>query len=81
MSKQQLALQDRILDKALEQAEATSWEQLHLHAVAEALNITLDDRNQVVRVVEIRTVLRISTFQVFCPLEILFASSSKQPAL
>jgi len=46
MSKQQLALQDRILDKALEQAEATSWEQLHLHAVAAALNITLDDIRQ-----------------------------------
>ena len=46
MLKQQLALQDRILDKALEQAEATSWEQLHLHAVAEALNITLDDIRQ-----------------------------------
>ena len=43
MSKQQLTLQDRILDKALKQAEASSWEQLHLHAVAEALNITLDD--------------------------------------
>jgi ubiquinone biosynthesis protein COQ9 len=46
MSKQQLALHDRILDKALEQAEATSWEQLHLHAVAEALNVTLDDIRQ-----------------------------------
>jgi AcrR family transcriptional regulator len=46
MSKQQLALQDRILDKALEQAEASSWEQLHLHAVAEALNITLDEIRQ-----------------------------------
>ena len=46
VSKQQPALQDRILDKALELAEATSWEQLHLHAVAEALNITLDDIRQ-----------------------------------
>ena len=46
MSKQQLALQDRILDKALEQAEATSWEQLHLHTVAAALNITLNDIRQ-----------------------------------
>jgi ubiquinone biosynthesis protein COQ9 len=46
MPKQQLSLQDRILDKALEQAEATSWEQLHLHAVAEVLNITLDDIRQ-----------------------------------
>ena len=43
MPEQQLTLQDRILDKALEQAEASSWEQLHLHAVAEALNITLDE--------------------------------------
>jgi ubiquinone biosynthesis protein COQ9 len=46
MSKHKLALQDRILDKALDQAEASSWEQLHLHAVAEALNITLDDIRQ-----------------------------------
>lgn len=46
MPKQKLTLQDRILDKALEQAEASSWEQLHLHAVAEALNITLDEIRQ-----------------------------------
>jgi ubiquinone biosynthesis protein COQ9 len=46
MSKQQIALQDRILDKAIEQAEATSWEQLHLHAVAAALNIALEDIRQ-----------------------------------
>ncbi|MEN8204802.1 MAG: TetR/AcrR family transcriptional regulator [Pseudomonadota bacterium] len=46
MPKQQLTLHDRILDKALEQAEALSWEQLHLHAVAEALNITLDEIRQ-----------------------------------
>jgi ubiquinone biosynthesis protein COQ9 len=46
MSMQQLTLQDRILDKALEQAEASSWEQLHLHAVAEALDITLDEIRQ-----------------------------------
>ena len=46
MSKQQLVLQDSILDKALEQAEASSWEQLRLHAVAEALNITLNDIRQ-----------------------------------
>jgi AcrR family transcriptional regulator len=43
MPKQKITLQDRILDMALEQAEASSWEQLHLHAVAEALNITLDE--------------------------------------
>jgi ubiquinone biosynthesis protein COQ9 len=46
MSKQQTALHDRILDKALEQAEATSWEQLRLHAVASELNITLDEIRQ-----------------------------------
>jgi AcrR family transcriptional regulator len=46
MPKQQLTLRDRILDNALEQAEASSWEQLHLHAVAEALNITLDEIRQ-----------------------------------
>ena len=46
MSNQKLALQDRILDKALEQAEASSWEQLHLHAVAAALDITLDEIRQ-----------------------------------
>jgi AcrR family transcriptional regulator len=46
MQKQQPTLQDRILDKALEQAEASSWEQLHLHAVAESLNITLDEIRQ-----------------------------------
>ena len=46
MSKQQLILQDRILDKAIEQAVASSWEQLRLHAVAEALNITLNDIRQ-----------------------------------
>ena len=46
MPKQQLTLQDRILDKALEQAEESSWEQLHLHAVAEALNISLDEIRQ-----------------------------------
>jgi AcrR family transcriptional regulator len=46
MPEQQLTLQDRILDKALEQAEASSWEQLHLHAVAKALNITLDEIRQ-----------------------------------
>jgi ubiquinone biosynthesis protein COQ9 len=46
MSKQRITLQSRILDKALEQAEASSWEQFHLHAVAEALNITLDEIRQ-----------------------------------
>ena len=46
MPKQRLTLQDRILDKALEQAEASSWEQFHLHTVADALNITLEDIRQ-----------------------------------
>ena len=46
MSKHKLVLQEIILDKALEQAEVTSWEQLHLHTVAEALDITLDDIRQ-----------------------------------
>lgn len=46
MPLQSRSLQDRILDKALEQAEASSWERLHLHAIAEALHITLDDVRQ-----------------------------------
>ena len=46
MPEQQLTLHDRILDKALEQAEVSSWERLHLHTVAEALNITLDEIRQ-----------------------------------
>ena len=46
MSNQGPTLQDRILDKALEQAEASSWERLRLHAVAETLNITLDEIRQ-----------------------------------
>jgi ubiquinone biosynthesis protein COQ9 len=46
MPKQRITLQDRILDKALEQAEASSWDRLHLHAVAEALNISLDEIRQ-----------------------------------
>jgi AcrR family transcriptional regulator len=43
MSQQQTGLRDRILDTALEQAEATSWERLHLHAVAAALHIGLNE--------------------------------------
>lgn len=39
----QTNLAERILDQALELAEAGSWETLQLHAVAEALNITMDD--------------------------------------
>jgi AcrR family transcriptional regulator len=39
-------MQDRILDKALEKAEAASWEKLHLHEVAEALDIALDEIRQ-----------------------------------
>jgi ubiquinone biosynthesis protein COQ9 len=40
---QQAGLRDRILDIALEQAEASSWEELNLHAVAAALQIRLDE--------------------------------------
>jgi len=47
MPMQQSHLRDRILDTALEQAEACSWERLHLHTVAGALNITLDEIRQV----------------------------------
>lgn len=36
-------LPDRILDTALELAEGTSWEALRLHAVADALQITMDE--------------------------------------
>jgi len=46
MPMQQPRLHDRILDTALKQAEASSWERLHLHTVAEALNITLDEIRQ-----------------------------------
>jgi AcrR family transcriptional regulator len=37
---------ERILDKALELAEAESWEQLRLHSVADELGIPLDDIRQ-----------------------------------
>jgi len=43
---QQTGLHDHILDTALEQAEAASWERLQLHTVATALHITLDDIRQ-----------------------------------
>ena len=43
MSQQRTGLRDRILNTALEQAEAASWEQLHLHAVAAALHIGLNE--------------------------------------
>jgi ubiquinone biosynthesis protein COQ9 len=33
---------ERILDAALELAESSSWERMHLHALANRLNITLD---------------------------------------
>ena len=36
-------LADLILDKALELAEGASWEALRLHAVADALQITMDE--------------------------------------
>lgn len=35
------SLADRILDEALKQAENSSWESVHLHAVAESLDISL----------------------------------------
>jgi AcrR family transcriptional regulator len=46
MPQQQTGLQNRILDTALEQAEASSWERLQLHTVSTALQITLDDIRQ-----------------------------------
>lgn len=46
MPGKQHKLRVRILDEALAQAEARSWEQLRLHRVAETLNITLDDIRQ-----------------------------------
>lgn len=46
MATKKSSLQDRILDTALEQAEASSWEQLRLHTVAETLGISLDDIRQ-----------------------------------
>ena len=36
-------LQYRILDKALEMGEAGQWEDVRLHAVADALDISLDE--------------------------------------
>jgi ubiquinone biosynthesis protein COQ9 len=46
MTQQPPGPRDRILDTALEQAEASSWERLHLHTVAEALHITLEEIRQ-----------------------------------
>jgi ubiquinone biosynthesis protein COQ9 len=43
MPLQLAGLDERILDKALEQGEASSWERLLLHTVAEALGIGLDE--------------------------------------
>ena len=43
MPLQLAGLRERILDKALEQAETSSWERLHLHTVAGALHIGLDE--------------------------------------
>jgi ubiquinone biosynthesis protein COQ9 len=43
MSQQQAGLRERILDTALELAEASSWERLHLHDVAGMLHIGLDE--------------------------------------
>lgn len=46
MANQNTDLADRILDKALELAEACSWEELRLHTVADELTITLDEIRQ-----------------------------------
>jgi ubiquinone biosynthesis protein COQ9 len=46
LPQQQTGFHDRILDTALEQAEASSWERLQLHAVATALHITLGEIRQ-----------------------------------
>ncbi|TCK18707.1 TetR family transcriptional regulator [Thiogranum longum] len=43
MASRKANLADRILDKALELGEASSWEAVHLHDIAEQLDITLDD--------------------------------------
>jgi len=43
---QQPHLHERILNTALDLAEASTWERLHLHTVAEALHITLDEIRQ-----------------------------------
>jgi ubiquinone biosynthesis protein COQ9 len=43
MAPRKTSLRDRILDMALEVGEASSWEQLRLHAVAAALQISLDE--------------------------------------
>ena len=43
MSLQQAGLHQRILDKALEQSETSSWERLFLHTVAESLHVGLDE--------------------------------------
>ena len=43
MLQQQTGLRERILDTALELAEASSWERLHLHTVAGVLHIGLDE--------------------------------------
>ncbi len=46
MPPRKLNLTDRILDKALELGEASSWEAVHLHDIAEQLDITLDEIRQ-----------------------------------
>ena len=43
MPQQRTGLRDRILNTALKQAEVSSWERLHLHAVAAALRIGLNE--------------------------------------
>ena len=39
-------LADKILDTALEMADSDSWESLHLYAIAEKLNLSLDQIRQ-----------------------------------
>ncbi len=46
MAPRKVNLTDRILDKALELGEASSWEEVHLHDIADELDITLDEIRQ-----------------------------------
>jgi AcrR family transcriptional regulator len=46
MAPRKVNLKDRILDKALELGEASSWEAVRLHDIADQLEITLDEIRQ-----------------------------------
>ena len=46
MAPRKINLTDRILDKALELGEVSSWEAVHLHDIADELDITLDEIRQ-----------------------------------